>query len=187
MTSCSGPPASRAHGCAYSGLLLGKLRHRVVSGQKDWKRTVRLQGRLLDRCRVPNRRSSQHCGGRRRSWGGRGDGGTDTEAERQPPAPTAPALGGAEVTARQLLTQPLRPAWELPGDLPPTVGVSLGAGLSHGCSLNTEDPGCGRGLLLGAGRAVITAGLSALVGGMVVACALCVVGRGVGGQEGGGV
>lgn len=125
--------------------------------------------------------SSQHCGGRRWSWGGRCDGGTDTEAERQPPAPTVPALGGAEVTARQLLTQPLRPAWELPGDLPPTVGVSLGTWLSRGCSLNTEDPGCGRGLLLGAGRAVITAGLSALVGGMVVACALCVCV--VGGRE----
>lgn len=80
-----------------------------------------------------------------------------------PTAHTAPAVGAAagrgdSKAAPDSATE--QPAWELPrGPLGPRVGVSSGAGLSHGCSLSAVDPGRGRGLLLGACRAVTVAGL----------------------------
>lgn len=80
-----------------------------------------------------------------------------------PTTHTAPAVGAAAggddgKAAPDSATE--EPAWELPrGPLGPRVGVSSGAGLSHGCFLSAVDPGRGRGTLLGACRAVTTAGL----------------------------
>lgn len=80
------------------------------------------------------------------------------------PPPTAPVTGeaaarGDSQAAPDSALRGLR--GNFPGASEPGWSV-LGAGLSHGCSLSTVDPGRGRGLLRGAHRAVISAGLVSL-------------------------
>lgn len=113
VTGCSSPPASRAHGSDGSGLLLGILRHRWLLGRRTGNALSDSEASLWAQQAL-----QPACGVRRRSWA---EGVTVVPTQRRSvsPAPAAPTLGrgGGKVTARQLLTQPLLPAWELPGDL----------------------------------------------------------------------